>query len=235
MALVLYDWGPSPFCLKIRALLEYKQLAYERRPVLGPALFDLRRRGRIGKVPALDIDGELVCDSTDIAYAIERRAPAPPILPTSPRDRALCHALEDWCDEALYFVALYLHWWDPEGLAQVPRAFRGPLGRVAFPIYRRRVHRQLVGQGIARKPVAHVHADLERELAAIEALLAGRRFLLGDAPLLCDFALLGELVYLSKAPVGARALDGRAAIAAFLERMKALRSASPEPARAANR
>ena len=77
MAIRLFDWGPSPFCLKVRAILDHKQVEYERRNVLGPALVELWRRGRIGKVPALEIDGALVCDSTDIAHELERRFPDP--------------------------------------------------------------------------------------------------------------------------------------------------------------
>jgi len=222
--LVLYDWGPSPFCLKIRAILDHKRLPYERRNVLGRALLDIHRRGRTGKVPALAIDGDIVCDSTDIAYALERLAPAPSILPAGARDRALCHVLEDWADESLYWVGLYFQWWDPEGAAMVPRAFGTSLvGRVAFQAYLHRVRGQLVGQGVARKPIEQNRADLARHLDAAETMLGGRAYLLGDAPMLCDFAWLGQLVYLSRTPVGGALLRERAAIHGFLERMKALR------------
>ncbi len=225
MSLRLYDWGPSPFCLKVRAILDYKGLPYERIGVLGPAMVELRRRGRIGKVPALDIDGELVCDSTDIALELERRHPSPPILPAGPRERGLCHALEEWADESLYWVGIYFQWMDPEGLAKVPQAFgSGPLGRVAFQVYRRRLHRQLRGQGTARKPIEHVRRDLVRHLDALDDLLATGPYLLGDAPLLCDFAVMSQMVYLSRTPAGGAALAGRPAIAGWLERMKGLRA-----------
>jgi glutathione S-transferase len=230
--LVLYDWKPSPFCLKVRAILDFKGLRYERRNVLGKSLLDLNRRGRTGKVPALAIDGDIVCDSTDIAYALERLAPTPSIFPASPRDRALCHVLEDWADEALYWVGLYFQWWDPAGAAMVPRAFgTSVLGRVAFQAYAHRVRGQLIGQGVARKTAEHNRRDLERHLDAAEAMLAGRSYLLGDAPTLCDFAWLGQLVYLSHTPVGGGALAGRSAINAFLERMKGLRAAPGTGAR----
>jgi glutathione S-transferase len=136
----LYDWGPSPFCLKVRAILDHKRIEFSRVNALGRPILDIRRRGKIGKVPALEIDGELVVDSTDIAYALERRVPEPSILPTDPRERGLCHALEDWADESLYFVGLYFQWIDPEGLAMVPQAFgRGPMGKIAFELYLRAV------------------------------------------------------------------------------------------------
>ena len=225
MNVALYDWGPSPFCLKVRAILEHKRIPYRRRGALGRPMLELRRRGRIGKVPALDIDGELICDSTDIAYELERRVPQPAVLPADPRERALCHALEEWADESLYWIGIYFQWIDPEGLAMVPQAFgKGPLGKVAFEVYRRRIHRQVRGQGTARKPAAHVRADLERHLDAAEGLLAPGPFLLGAEPALCDFAVMSQLVYLSRTPAGRPRVEARPAIGRYLAAMKALRA-----------
>ncbi len=221
----MYDWGPSPFCLKVRAILDYKRIAYQRVNALGRPILDVRRRGKIGKLPAVEIDGELVCDSTDIALELERRVPRPAILPADPRERALCHALEDWADESIYFVGLYFQWIDPAGLAMVPQAFgRGPLGKVAFEVFLRRIRRQVRGQGTSRKPDAHVRADLARHLDAAGALLAPGRFLLGEAPALCDFALMSQLVYLSRTPVGKPHIEERAPLVAYLAAMKALRA-----------
>ena len=220
----MYDWGPSPFCLKVRAILDHKRIPYQRVNALGRPILEVRRRGKIGKLPALEIDGELVCDSTDIAYELERRVPEPAILPSDPRQRALCHALEEWADESIYFVGLYFQWIDPAGLAAVPRAFRGPVGKVAFRVMLRRIRRQLRGQGTARKPDAHVRADLERHLDAAAGLLSPGPFLLGDAPALCDFALMAQLVYLSRTPVGKPKVEERARLTGFLEAMKALRA-----------
>lgn len=224
-ALALYDWAPSPFCIKVRAMLDYKGLSYRRIAAFGPALFDLHRRGRIGKVPALDIDGRLVTDSTDIAHELERIAPQPALLPRGARERALCHALEDWCDEALYFIGLHYQWVDAQGAPMVPLAFgTGPVGALAYRFYRRRIVQQLRGQGTGRKPPERIADDLARELETIDALLSDAPFLLGDAPLLCDFALFGQLVYWTRPPQTARAIGQHARLLHYLERMKALRA-----------
>lgn len=229
VSLSLYDWAPSPFCIKVRAMLDHKGLRYRRIPAFSPALVSLIRRGRIGKVPALEIDGRLVTDSTDIAHELERLAPHPPIVPATVRERALCHALEDWCDEALYFIGLHYQWVDPEGAPMVPQAFgRGPLGRLAYAFYSRRIARQLRGQGTGRKPAGRIAEDLARELDAIDGLLQPGPFLLGDAPMLCDFALFGQMVYWSRPPKTARALQQRPRILAFMQRMRALRASAAE-------
>ncbi|MCA9666420.1 MAG: glutathione S-transferase family protein [Myxococcales bacterium] len=225
MKLTLYDWGPSPFCLKVRFVLEHKKLAYRRQNVLGTSIYTVWKRGGIGKVPALDIDGELVCDSTDIAHRLEQLQPEPHILPQSARQRGLCHALEEWADEALYWLGIYFQWVDPRGKAMVPQAFgRGLLGRAAFAVYERRIRTQLRGQGTLRKDPAHVRSDLSRALEAAAALVHDRPFLLGAEPLLCDFAVASQLLYVSRTPVGGELMASLPALAPYLERMRALRS-----------
>lgn len=224
MRIVLHDWGPSPFCLKVRSILDFKGIAYERRMLDPLSLVTVVRRGKIGKVPALELGERFVADSTDIALALEDLAPEPAILPRGARERALCHAIEEWADESVYWVGLYLMWSEPEGARLVPRAFRGP-NKLIYPFYRRRVLGQIVAQGTGRKPHAHVLSDLERHLDATEGLLGGD-YLLGGAPTLADFALAAQLVYLSRTPVGGRALAARPTIGAYLERMRGLREAA---------
>jgi glutathione S-transferase len=220
--IIFYDWPYSPFCMKVRAILDYKRLKYERVNPVG-RIGAIRRRGGIGKVPAIEIDGELIVDSTDIAYELDLRFPDPPLLPGDPRERALCHAIEDWADESLYFIGLYYRWFDAEGRKPIPRAFgQSPMGRITYRFYLRRILGQLRGQGTLRKAPEHVARDLERHLDAIEAMLAPGTYVLGQVPYLCDFALWGQLNYLAKTPVGGEAIKGRPAIGAYLARIGAL-------------
>ena len=216
-----YDWKYSPFCMKVRAILDYKRVQYERVVPLGSTMVKLRRRGKTGKVPAVEIDGELIVDSTDIAYAIDEKFPDPPLLPADARERGLCHALEDWADESLYFIGLYYRWFEAEGRKAIPAAFGKSLsGRVTYQFYLRRILGQIRGQGTLRKSPEHVRRDLERHLDAIEGILAPRPYLLGDRPYLCDFALWGQLNYLNRTPVGGEAITPRQAIGSYIVRMK---------------
>ena len=230
MRIRLFDWAPSPFCMKVRALLAYKGVPYERVAVLGPSLVELVRRSKVRKVPALDIDGHMLVDSTDIAHELERLFPEPAILPAEPRLQGLSHALEDWADEALYFLGLHFQWVEPRGKPMVRKAFGStPLGIAARLFYQRRIEAQLRGQGTGRKSHEQITADLRRELAALTAILADQPFLLGQRPYLCDFAVNAQLVYLSRPPGSAELLREFAALGAYMERMRALR---PVPAAA---
>ena len=83
--LLFYDWPYSPFCMKVRAILDRKGVPYLSVNPLGSAVLRIRREGKIGKVPAIELDGRLIADSTDIAYALEERFPSPPLLPADPR------------------------------------------------------------------------------------------------------------------------------------------------------
>lgn len=219
--ITFYDWPYSPFCMKVRAILDYKQLAYEAVNPIGQASA-IRRRGGTGKVPAIEMGGEFITDSTDIALALDARFPDPPLLPADTHRRGLSHVIEDWADESLYFLGLYYRWHDQEGRAAIPRAFGKSLtGRIAYRFYLRRILGQLRGQGTSRKPPDHVARDLERQLDAVEGLLHPGPYVLGDTPFLCDFALWGQLNYLNKTPVGGRAMAGRRSILDYLERVSA--------------
>ena len=220
--ILYYDWPHSPFCMKVRAILDYKGVEFRSVPAL-QNVATIRRKGGLGKVPALDINGELIVDSTDIAYALDARFPDPPLLPDDPRQRGLAHALEDWADESLYFIGLYYRWYEAQGRKPIAGVFRQAsplLGAIAYRFYLRLVLDQVRKQGTLRKSPEHVRRDLERHLDAIEAMLAPGPYLLGDKPYLCDFALWGQLNYIDRTPVGGEAIKGRAAIGAFLGRFK---------------
>lgn len=220
--LILYDFPTSPFCAKVRAVLHYQGAAFRAVDATRPGHWMALRRGT-GKVPALAINGRLVFDSTDIAHELDALHPQRPVLPGDPQDRALCHLLEDWCDEALYFPALHRIWLDPAHDAIVRRRFPpGPLGALAWRAYRARVRRQLVGQGTARKPLEAIRRDLARDLQALADRLDGRRFLLGEQVWLCDFALFGQLRFLDFSADGRDLLARHPRLAAYAQDIRQL-------------
>lgn len=222
----LFDFAPSPFCLKVRAIFDYKKIPYERINVMGMSWFQFKRRSPTGKVPALEVEGRLICDSTDIAYFLEERHPSPSIIPSDPEQRARCHLLEDWADDAFYWQGFYHRWRDAEGRAGAARAFpflvRGLLTRRVEAM----ALRQLDAQGIGRKDPTVVARDLDRSLTHLDALLGDEPFFVAATPQLCDFAVNAQLVYLDRTPKGHRAITHSARLVAFIERMRALREAT---------
>ena len=221
--LVLYDIPMSPFCVKVRAMLRYKRLPFETENALRPKHWLTLHKHGVDQMPVLAIDSQLVCDSTDIAYELDRRYPTQPLLPGAPRALALCHAIEEWADESIYFAALHYVWLDKGNAGKVPAVFgRGLVGRIGYAGYRWRIARQLRGQGTGRKTPAQIDVELRRHLGHIHTLLAEAPFVLGDRPLLCDFALYGQLSLLLRADASRAILKSFSRLPAYLERMRAL-------------
>jgi glutathione S-transferase len=222
--IIFYDWPYSPFCMKVRAVLEHKGLQYRSINPL-KRMRDISRRGKVGKVPALEIDGELIVDSTDIAYVLDKRFPDPPLFPEGTHQRGLAHAIEEWADESLYFIGLYYRWYEAEGRKPVAGVFgRSLKGRLVYRWYLKRILGQIRGQGTLRKPPEHIASDLERHLDAVGALVTPGPYVFGESPFLCDFALWGQVNYLNRTPVGSAAIQRRPAIGSFIKRLAPTRS-----------
>jgi glutathione S-transferase len=225
--ITLYQFEISPFCDKIRRVLRAKRLPFEVREVpLTETLTTVRRINRAAKLPCLDHDGELVADSTNIARFLEAKHPDPPLLPSSPRDRALCHVLEDWADESLYFyeATMRFTWpenaarWVPELLRSEP-AWRRPLIAPAVPLAVRSTTR---AQGVGRKSRLEILRDVEAHVTAVRDLLDGRPWLVGDALSLADISVFAQLFCIRGTDDGARIIDDHASVAAWMDRVDEL-------------
>ena len=95
-----------------RLMLEFKRIDYKRvdlMPVISKGA--LRALGFSGvTVPALRIDGERIQGSREIARALDRVAPEPPLFPSDAEARAQVEAAERWGDEVLQSVARRVVW-----------------------------------------------------------------------------------------------------------------------------
>jgi glutathione S-transferase len=235
--LTLHQLPESPFCDKIRRALNWKRIPYRLHDLsMVEVLTKLRRVNPIRKVPALDVDGEVVVDSTDIAYFLDERWPERPLLPRDPAERALCHFLEDWADESLYFYELRLRFTFPKNrdrwLAVLLEGDAPLLRRILAPVAGRAVREQCAQQGVGRKPEAMVLRDVERHLDALSAWLAGRSWLVGGALTLADLAVYAQLRCIDCTPEGRERIRARAGIAEWMSRV-AEATAAPAPASSA--
>ncbi|HKE16326.1 MAG TPA: glutathione S-transferase family protein, partial [Kofleriaceae bacterium] len=113
---VLHQWEISPFCRKVRKVLALKGVAYRTVEYNGLRARGAARLSPAGKLPVLDYDGERIQDSSAICDFLDGKHPSPALVPADPEARALAHVLEDWADESLYFVEVYLRFAIPEVL-----------------------------------------------------------------------------------------------------------------------
>jgi glutathione S-transferase len=192
----------SPFCVKAQRILNYKRLSYAVRDVTLPP-----RRGinPAGKLPVLRYDIETIPDSTAIAHFLEDRHPEPALIGPAGNARPVGLLLEDWADEALYWMLLYVRWKFPENATRMKAVFAAllplPLSLVAPRIVERQILRALHAQGTGRLGRDRFLADLRRILAALDALAAQREFLTGPALGLGDIAVFAMLHGLREAPL----------------------------------
>ena len=141
----LYEHPLSPYAQKVKIALYEKNIPFEAAvPKLFGADPGFEAASPRREVPCLVADGLDVFDSTIILEYIEDRWSPPPLLPTTPAERARVRMIEELCDT--YYEAI--NW----ALAEI-RYFRRASGALAAELTAR-----------AGEQIAGVHAWLERAL-----------------------------------------------------------------------
>jgi len=199
MKATLYQFMTSPFCSKVRKILDYKGLDYqivevdyvERKELIAAS-------GQI-MVPALRLEDvqsggasegvETIVDSDRIAMRLEELCPEPAILPARSRGLhlALTRYIDSSVEEALFFAAVP----DEEKYF----ASQGADRLAMFRFIRERKY----GVGFCERMEREHEANMVRVrevLAPFEMALEHGAFLLGGAGL-ADFALYGQLHFLA--------------------------------------
>ena len=216
----LFQFATSPFCAKVRKLLEYKGVDYELVEVDYLERKELVLASGQIMVPALTLEnGETVIDSARIAMRLEELYPQPTIFP--PGQRGLHLALARYIDGALedeIFPASI-----PDELAYFRR--QGPDREAMWRLIRERKY----GAGFVDRALREHQERLDRAVTALmpfEEQLSAGAFLTGRIGL-ADFSLYGQLSYLALA--GELKLPATMPnLRAFFGRMDRISSA-PEP------
>ena len=221
---VLHQFEISPFCDKIRRILQVKGIPYEVREItVSRSLFDTPRVNRIGKLPCLEHAGRRIADSSHIATYLEEHFPEPPLRPADPAGRALCHVLEDWSDESLYFYEMTLRFtyahnaerFVPQLVVHDPPWFQS-FARYAVPFLMGRITRT---QGVGRKPREMVLQEVRLHFDALVGLLGDREWLVGDALTLADLSVFSQMSCIRATDEGAPLVAERPTVVAWMERV----------------
>lgn len=190
---VLYDNPFSPFARKVRLVLAYKGIAYER--IDGLALDRLEEVHAVnprGEVPVFVDDGIVVVNSADIVAHLEYRYPSPPVLPDDAASRVEARAWERLADTLFDAVLHDMSLW---GWPTLHREDTPP-------------------EGLFDKALREVSSILSRMNTALD----GRDHVAGPLSI-ADFALFPHVSSLR--PLGI-ALDAHPNVAAWDRRMREL-------------
>lgn len=191
--ITLHQYHLSPFNDKIQRMLNFKGITFEEKYWSLLEGKKVKQFNPTGKLPALEHQGNWVCDSTEMAYYIEENFPEPALLPAEPKLRAQVHVLEDWADESLYYYEMHLRFTTPGNAERnMPRMVANENGfiRWLFPkIVPRGIRRITATQGVGRKSQEQLMIDTERHVRAVSDMLDGDEWLVGNRLTLGDLAV----------------------------------------------
>jgi glutathione S-transferase len=214
----LHGLDPSPYSVKMRALLRYRRIPFVWRGLGEPRNIAVAA-GLPAVIPVLRFpDGRLMNDSTPLAHALEREHAGRSVVPEDPALAYLSDLLEDFGDEWITKIMFHYRWY-----YDADRAFaqtwvvssRDPTmeeatRRQAMQAFNdRQVGRMaLVGCTEQNRPIFEqsyrfVLDTLDRHVRILP-------YLLGTRPSLGDFGLYGQLRILSVDPTPEAELRARA-------------------------
>jgi glutathione S-transferase len=182
----LYNSNLSPYSSRVRIAIYAKNLPVEIvTPPGGTGSAEYKRLNPIGKVPALEVDGQVIVESEVINEYLEDRFPTPSLRPADPLARARARTLSRFAD-------LYL--------APLLSALFGQMNPATRDA-------KLVAEKLAE---LSTRFDQLEELVAAGPYAVGAELSLADCSLATVFFFLTRLV---PAVGGANPLDGRPKLA----------------------
>lgn len=195
--LTLYTFGPafgladpSPFCVKAHVLLKMAGLDYK----TAPANFKLAPKG---KFPVIEDDSKIVPDSTLIRFHIETKYGFDFDSGLSASECGAAWAFEKMCEDHLYWIIVQQRWMIAANFDKGPRHFFKAAPAFIRPLIiamvRRKVTRNLFGQGSGRYDETERRAIAARAFGAIAGYLEGRAFIGGDAPCGADASVFATV------------------------------------------
>lgn len=191
--IALYTFGPyfglpdpSPFVVKAEVLLKMAGLPY-RTDTTG------FKNAPKGKLPYIDDNGTIVCDSTVIRFHLEAKHHVDFDEGLSPAERGVAWAFEKMCEDHLYWAMIYERWLDDANFDAGPRKFfdaaPAPLRPLVVTMIRRQMRRNLWGQGLGRHRKDELAQLAERAVASLADFLGDKPYLMGQRVCGADAAI----------------------------------------------
>ena len=201
---------PSPYSVKMRAILRYRRLPFEwvpRTPEVADEIAHVRPA--IMPVVRYPDDGSYHVDSTPIALELERRHPGVrSIVPDDPALAFLSYLIEDMADEWGTKIMFHYRWYreaDRDYCSRwIAREAMGPATDEAIEAAARAFRERQVGRmplvGCTPENAPLLEECYRRLLDILEAHVGDHAFLFGSRPALADFGWFGQLYQLGIDP-----------------------------------
>ncbi len=226
--ITLYGFGPafgspdpSPFVVKALILLKMSGQDFT-------LLRGNMRKAPKGKLPYIIDNGVIIPDSTLIRLHLEQKYGHDFDAGASPDERAASWMFEKTCEDHLYWGAVYERWVEDANFNAGPAQFFKPIPALIRPLIvgliRKKVQRNLQGQGSGRYTPEERTAIMSRAVQAMADYLTRRDFLGGAQPCGSDAGVYATLAALLKAPFDsalAREVQSHPALVSYIARMDA--------------
>lgn len=199
--MIVYGSRISYYTGKLEAYLRYKNIAYTPLPTpYGEAAMLKEKVGAV-QMPIVDDNGTWMSDTTPIIMHLENEHSNNPVLPQDPVTAFIAHLIEDYGDEWLWRPAMYYRWWyDYDRMLASNTLTDEVMGHIKLPrwiklrmIVRRQVRHYVKRDGVTETTRSHVEQSYHNALSAMTAMLENRPYLLGNAPSLADFGMMGPM------------------------------------------
>ena len=178
----------SPFVTKLETYLRIIGQKYE------TVTADVRKAPR-AQLPFVDIDGQVIADSTAIVDHFEAVRPEKLDAHLDAGQRAVALAFKSMLEEHLYFGLLFMRWATDDGWAVFEPTLREMLGTMGVPSLlrgmisssaRKQVINRTRTQGIGRQPRAELVGNCTKLIDALAEHLGDRPYFCGDQPTTYD-------------------------------------------------
>jgi len=204
---LLFQFAYSPYCVKVRYCLEFKQIPYkvvELTPLIHSS-FSQRFSGQ-RKVPYIQHQDKIIADSSAIALYLEEYSPSPALFPADAQLREDVLLLEDWIDESLQPALArlaYLYYYNhPEIVVKNSDLKTGmpilePLKPILTPPM---IRRAMFKMGVSPQDGPRLEVRLWEIMRLLEARLENKDYLVGGQLSLADLSLASALSVLDRLP-----------------------------------
>ncbi len=210
----------SPFCCKVETYLRMTGVPYRVADSVPPS-------APKGKLPYITDDGEKIADSRLIIEYLRDRHHVDLDQPLSPAERAQSTAFQRMIEDDLHWAMMWSRWVQPHNWQANKRAIFGrfpPVLRDSVAGYaRRRVRKQIRGQGLATNTESELFHLGKKDLTALSDFLADKPFFVGDTPSSLDACAFGMLINLIWCPIESPLKEhglGLPNLVAFCERIR---------------
>ena len=197
----VYGSRISYYTGKLEAYLRYKGIDHAALSMPYDKAEMLKEKVGAVQMPIVDDDGTWMSDTTPIIEHLETVHTTRPVIPEDTVVAFLAFLIEDYADEWLWRPAMYFRWWYPDDRSMAANTLTDELtGHLRAPrwmrrrmIIRRQVKHYVDRDGITDTTRGHVEQTYLNALDALNAILEHRPFLLGSAPSIADFGMMGPM------------------------------------------